>query len=127
MVAIFVSTGSSLLKLVGQNPPPADELDIRRVEFRPGEIKIKVTNPQRDEITIATVTVDDAIVPYSLDGDRTLGRLRSSTVVIPYDWVDGEPISVGVTSSSGIESFRRRSRPRSRRRRPPRRDSSATP
>ena len=104
VVAIFVSTGSSLLELVGQNPPPADELDIRRVEFRPGEIKIKVTNPQRDDITIASVTVDDAIVPYSLDGDRTLGRLRSSTVVIPYDWVDGEPLSVGVTSSSGIET-----------------------
>ena len=92
VVAIFVSTGSSLLELVGQNPPPADELDIRRVEFRPGEIKIKVTNPQRDDITIASVTVDDAIVPYSLDGDRTLERLRSSTVVIPYDWVDGEPL-----------------------------------
>ena len=104
VVAIFVSTGSSLLELVGQNPPPADELDIRRVEFRPGEIKIKVTNPQRDDITIASVTVDDAIVPYSLDGDRTLERLRSATVVIPYDWVDGEPISVGVTSSSGIET-----------------------
>jgi zinc transporter, ZIP family len=103
-VAIFVSTGNSLLELVGQNPPPADELDIRRVEFRPGEIKVKVTNPQRDDITIATVTVDDAIVPYTLDGDRTIGRLRSTTIVVPFDWVDGEPISVGVTSSTGIET-----------------------
>jgi ZIP family zinc transporter len=104
VVAIFVSTGSSLLELVGKSPPPADEVDIRRVEFRPGEIKIRVTNPQRDDITIATVTVDDAIVPYTLDGDRTLGRLRSATIFVPYDWVDGEPISVGVTSSSGIQT-----------------------
>ena len=104
VVAIFVSTGSSLVELVGRNPPPADEFDIRRVEFRPGEIKIKVTNPQRDDITIASVTVDDAIVPYTLDGDQTIGRLRSTTIVIPFDWVDGEPLSVGVTSSSGIET-----------------------
>ena len=103
-IAIFVSTGSSLLDLVGQSPPPADELDIRRVEFRPGEIKVKVTNPQRDDITIATVAVDDAIVPYTLDGDRTIGRLRSTTIVIPFDWVDGEPLSVGVTSSTGIQT-----------------------
>jgi zinc transporter, ZIP family len=103
-IAIFVSTGNSLLDLVGQNPPPRDELDVRRVEFRPGEIKVKVTNPQREEITIATVTVDDAVVPYTLDGDRTIGRLRSTTVVIPFDWVDGEPLSVGVTSSSGIQT-----------------------
>ena len=36
-----------------------------------------------------SVTVDDAIVPFTVDGDRTLGRLRSATIVVPYDWVDG--------------------------------------
>jgi zinc transporter ZupT len=103
-VALFVSTGGSLLDLVGKSPPPRDELDVRRVEFRPGEIKIRVTNPQRESITIASVTVDDAIVPFSIDGDRTLGRLRSATILVPYDWVDGEPLSVGVTSSTGIQT-----------------------
>jgi zinc transporter ZupT len=103
-VSIFVTAGDSLLGLVGKNPPPADELDIRRVEFRPGEIKIRVTNPQRDDITIALVTVDDAIVPYDLEGDSTLGRLRSTTIVVPFDWVTDEPISVGVTSSTGIQT-----------------------
>ncbi len=103
-VALFVSTGGSLLELVGQSPPPRDELDVRRVEFRPGEIKVRVTNPQRESITIASVTVDDAIVPFSVDGDRTLGRLRSATLLVPYDWVDGEPLSVGVTSSTGVQT-----------------------
>jgi zinc transporter, ZIP family len=104
VVSLFAARGDSLLELVGRNPPPADELDIRRVEFSPGEIRIRVTNPQREAITIATVTVDDAIVPYSVDGPRELGRLRSSTVVVPYDWVEDEPISVGVTSSTGIQT-----------------------
>ncbi len=103
-VALFVSTGGSLLELVGQSAPPRDELDVRRVEFRPGEIKVRVTNPQRESITIASVTVDDAILPFSVDGDQTLGRLRSATIVVPYDWVDGEPLSVGVTSSTGIQT-----------------------
>jgi zinc transporter, ZIP family len=103
-VSLFATTGDSLLELVGKNPPPADELDIRRVEFRPGEIRVKVTNPQRDDITIALVTVDDAIVPFRLDGDRTLGRLRSTAIVIPFDWVPDEPIAVGVTSSTGIQT-----------------------
>src|SRR4029453_1151895 len=99
-IAIFVSTGNSLLDLVGQNPPPRHELDVRRVEVRPGQIKGKVTNPQREDITIATVTVDDAVVPYTLDGDRTIGRLPSTPGVIPFDWVAGEPLSVGVASSA---------------------------
>jgi zinc transporter ZupT len=104
VVGAFVARGDSLLDLVGQNPPAADAVDIRRVEFHPGQIRIRVTNPQTDPITIALVTVDDAIVPFTLDGDAALGRLRSSTVVVPYDWVDGEPISVGITSSSGVET-----------------------
>jgi zinc transporter ZupT len=105
-VSLFATAGDSLLDLVGKNPPPRDELDIRRVEFRRGEIKVKVTNPQRDDITIASVTVDDAIVPYRLDGDQTLGRLRSTAVVIPFDWVPDEPIKVGITSSTGIETVK---------------------
>jgi zinc transporter ZupT len=103
-VAVFAVSGSSLLDLVGQAPPPADQFDIRRVEFKPDQIRIRVTNPQRDELTIATVTVDDAIVPFTLDGPSTLGRLRSSTVVVPFKWVEDDPYTVGVTSSSGIQS-----------------------
>ncbi|MBA2359308.1 MAG: ZIP family metal transporter [Actinobacteria bacterium] len=103
-VGLFATAGDSLLDLVGRNPPPADEFDIRRVSFDPGEIRIRVTNPQREELTIGTVTVDDAIVPFSLDGPRTLKRLRSTTIRVAYDWVEGDPISVGVTSSSGIQT-----------------------
>jgi zinc transporter, ZIP family len=104
VVALFTASGSSITGLVGVNPPPPDEFDIRRVEFHPGEIRIRVTNPQRDDLTIASVTVDDAILPFELDGPQTLGRLRSSEIVVQYDWVEEEPIAVGVTSSTGIET-----------------------
>ena len=100
----YVAAGSSLVNLIGSNPPQADEFDVRRVEFKPGEIRIRVTNPQQDDLTIASVTVDDAIVPFELDGPRTLDRLRSSTIVVPFDWVEDDPIAVGVTSSTGIET-----------------------
>ena len=103
-VALVVSQGDRAVELVGGKPPSADQLDVRRVELRRGEVRVQVRNPQRDDITIASVTVDDAIVPFTLDGPATLGRLRSSTVVVPYDWVEGEPLAVGVTSSTGIET-----------------------
>jgi ZIP family zinc transporter len=104
VVTLFATSGTSLLDLVGRAPPPRDEFDIRRVEFKPGEISIRVTNPQRPKLTIASVTVDDAIMPFRLEGPATLGRLRSSTIVVPLQWVEGDPYTVGVTSSSGIES-----------------------
>jgi zinc transporter, ZIP family len=104
VVSLFASQGDSVLRLLGKNVPPADAFDVRRVEFDPGEIRIKVTNPQQEDLTIASVTVDDAIVPYTLDGPRELGRLRSSTVVVPFDWIPDEPMAVGITSSTGIET-----------------------
>ena len=104
VVLAFAATGDSLTGLVRDNPPAADEFDIRRVEFHPGEIQIRVTNPQHDDLTIGSVTVDDAIVPYTVDGRQTLGRLRSSTIEVPYQWVEDEPIAVGVTSSTGIQT-----------------------
>lgn len=100
----YVASGTSIVELIGQNAPQPDEFDVRRVEFKPGEIRIRVTNPQQDDLTIASVTVDDAIVPFELDGPGTLGRLRSSTIVIPYRWVADDPMTVGVTSSTGIET-----------------------
>jgi zinc transporter, ZIP family len=104
VVALFASSGTTLLDLVGRAPPALDQFDIRRVEFKPGEITIRVTNPQQKKLTIASVTVDDAIVPFHTDGPARLGRLRSSRIVVPYQWVDGDPYSVGVTSSTGIET-----------------------
>jgi ZIP family zinc transporter len=104
VVGAFVSGGSSLVDLIGRNPPPPDAFDIRRVELHPGEIRIRVRNPQPEELTIASVTVDDAIVPFRVDGPATLKRLRSSTIVVRYDWVEDDPIAVGVTSSTGIET-----------------------
>jgi ZIP family zinc transporter len=104
VVSLFLATGSSLVDLVGRNPPHPDLFDVRRVELHPGEIRVRLTNPQPGDLTVASVTVDDAIVPFELDGPATLGRLRSTTVVVPYDWVEDEPLSLGVTSSTGIET-----------------------
>ena len=100
----FAAAGGSLIGLIGTNPPPADEFDIRRVELKEGEIRVRVTNPQREDLTIASATVDDAIVNFGLDGPQTLGRLGSSTVVIPYSWVEDEPLVIGITSSTGVET-----------------------
>jgi ZIP family zinc transporter len=103
-VSLFAAFGGSLTGLVGERPPQPDEFEIRRVELSPGEIRIRVTNPQQDDLTIASVAIDDAIVPFRVEGPQTLARLRSATVVVEYDWVRDEPLAVGVTSSTGIET-----------------------
>jgi len=96
--------GDRLTGLVGTNPPAADSFSVRRVAFEPGEIRISVRNPQPQDLTVAMVTVDDAIVPFTMDGPQTLGRLRSATIVVPYAWVQDDPYLIGITSSTGIQT-----------------------
>ena len=55
-VTLFAASGSSLTGLIRDNPPPLDEFDVRRVTFEPGTIRIRVTNPQPDDLTIAMST-----------------------------------------------------------------------
>jgi zinc transporter ZupT len=101
----MLASGNSIVGLVGHAPPPADEFSVRKVEFSPGEIRIHVTNPQREDLTLAQVTVDDAIVPFTAGGESgptTLERLRSTTVHVPFPWVENDPVKVGLISSSGI-------------------------
>ena len=104
IAAAFVASGNSITGLVGSNPPPPDTLEMRRVEFHDGRISLLVRNPQPEDITIAVVTVDDAVVPFTVDGPTTLGRLRSATIEIPFTWVEDDPYLFGVTSSTGIQS-----------------------
>lgn len=104
IAGLFVSSGGSITGLVGDNPPAADAFDVRRVEFAPGEVRIHVRNPQAEDLTIAAVTLDDAIYPFTVNGPMTLGRLRSATIRVPFNWVEDDPYAVGVTSSTGIET-----------------------
>ena len=104
-VILVVNNGDRLIEALGHNPPTADEFLVSRVDFVPGEIRVKVTNPQHDALTVATVTVDDAIIPYELEGGpNKIGRLDQRTIHIPFTWVEDDPYLIGITSSSGIQT-----------------------
>ena len=77
---VFASTGGSLVDLArARTRRRPTSSTSARVEFKPGEIRDQGhATRSTDDLTIASVTVDDAIVPFRLDGPQTLGRLRSS-------------------------------------------------
>jgi zinc transporter, ZIP family len=108
LVAVVVRSGDGLLENLGTPPPAVDEVTITRVVFERGDdgstIELHVTNPQREPITIGAVDIDDAIVPFRVDGSARMDRLDRRVITVDYEWVDEEPYHVGVTSSSGIRT-----------------------
>jgi zinc transporter ZupT len=83
--------------------PPVEDLTIERVTFpRAGEMRVHVVNGGPEPVTIAQILVDDAAWMHTVEGDRTLARLESRDIAIPYPWVEGEPHTVRIVTSTGL-------------------------
>ncbi len=100
LIAVFLRFGP--LGVFEQAFPPVEDLTIERITFpRPHEMQVRVTNGGPEPVTIAQVSIDDATWIHTIEGDRTLGRLESRTITIPYPWVEGEPHEVLLVTSTG--------------------------
>ena len=82
--------------------PPIEELTIERVSFDQSGLHLQVVNGGPEPITIAQVTVDEAVWNLDVAPDNTVERLGRATVNIPYPWVEGDPLGIAPISSSGV-------------------------
>ena len=101
LVAVFLRVGP--VGVFRQAFPPVEELTIERIRLpQAGFMEVLVVNGGPEAVTIAQIMVDDANWVHTLDGGRTLARLDSRTVTIPYPWVEGEPHTVTLITSTGL-------------------------
>jgi zinc transporter, ZIP family len=101
LVAIFLRVGP--LGVFRQTFPPVEQLTVERIrlpEF--GLMEVEVVNGGPEPVTVAQVMVDDANWVHSINGSRTLDRLESRIISIPYPWVEGEPHTVALVTSTGL-------------------------
>ncbi|MGI8620166.1 MAG: ZIP family metal transporter [Gemmatimonadaceae bacterium] len=83
--------------------PPVEELTITRVTLpERGVLRVHVVNGGPAPVTVAQVLVDDASWVHTVDGSRTIDRLASREITIPYPWVEGEPVVVRLVTSTGL-------------------------
>lgn len=91
-------------------PVPVERLDFERVAFRPKEIVVTVRNSGPNPASIAHVIVNGALWNFTATPDQEVPRLRRATLVIPFDWVEGEPYTIELSpapcSNSSMKSLR---------------------
>jgi ZIP family zinc transporter len=80
--------------------PPVEELIVERTVLHPGEIELIVRNEGPDAVQIAQVSVNDAYVNFEASA-ADVDRLGSSTVTIPYHWLEGEAYEIFLLTSTG--------------------------
>ncbi len=99
MLAYLFLTGGGLRALSG---PPIEQLSILRVTLpRTGLIELVVVNDGPEPITIAQVTVDEAFWNFHAEPSSTITRLSSSTITIPYPWVEEEAQFITLITALG--------------------------
>lgn len=80
--------------------PPVQELAVERTVLRPGEIELSLRNDGPDTVRVEQVSVNDGFVPFSSQA-KEIGHLGSTTITIPYPWIEGEDYQLSLISSTG--------------------------
>lgn len=97
MVAFLLWPGNNVLNFGVALP----DVTIERVEFGEKLITAHIRNTGPETVEIAQADVNDRIVPAAIEPSKTVGRLAEAQVVIPFNWIKGQPYEIGVTTSDG--------------------------
>jgi ZIP family zinc transporter len=96
-VAFLLWPGNGLLNI----GIPLPEISIERIEFQEGMIVAYIRNTGPQAVEIAQADVNDRIVPAAIEPSKSLGRFADARVVVPFEWNEGQPYEVGITTSDG--------------------------
>jgi zinc transporter ZupT len=80
---------------------PIENIAVERTVLRPGEIRLQLRNDGPDPVRIAQVIVNDAYIPTADISSPEVGRLGSSTIRIPYAWVEAQSYDIALLTSTG--------------------------
>ena len=97
MVAFLVGPGSTFLQF-GVIVP---EIYLEKIDFVDSEIQVTVRNTGPIDTNIVVADVNDRIQPAAIEPDNHLTRFETALVRIPYDWNEGQPYTIGLTTDDG--------------------------
>lgn len=100
VIALFVFTRGAGLNVAPA--APIETVQFGRTILRPGRIELRVRNTSPHAITIAQVTINEAVWPYTISPDAAMPRLGSAVLRLEYPWVEGEAYEITLHSGNSI-------------------------
>ena len=100
LLALIVLSGAGIKR---EDVPPVEDLTVQRVALPTEyEFVVHVRNGGPDPVTIAQVSVNEALWDFDVEPDATIPSLGSAKITIPYSWVEGEAYGVGIITNTGV-------------------------
>jgi len=99
VIALFLSTGGGL-KLT--SPAPVENLNLERYVLKRGSIDLQIQNTGPEEVKIASVIVNSAVMPFEVTPSSTIPRLGRAQIHMDYAWTHGEAYGITIFTSNSI-------------------------
>jgi zinc transporter ZupT len=100
VIALFLATSGAGLNV--EPVAPIESVQFDRTVLQPGLIELTLQNTSPEEITLAQINVNEAIVPFSVSPSTTIPRLGTAIVSIPYPWVEANPYAIKIFSANSV-------------------------
>ena len=99
VIFLFLQTGGGLEL---ESPVPIEDLTIERYDLDREHIALLVQNTGPEALIVASVIVNEAIMPFTVTPSAEIPRLGRATINIQYAWTEGEAYAVRVFTSNAI-------------------------
>lgn len=99
VIFLFLQTGGGLDM---EAPVPIENLTVERYVLKEDHIELQVQNTGPEELTIASVIINEAVMPFTVSPSATIPRLGKATIAAEYSWTVGEAYAVRVFTSNSI-------------------------
>lgn len=99
VIFLFLQTGGGLDL---ESPVPIEELTIERYHLERGHIELYVQNTGPDTLTISSVIVNEAIMPFGVTPSAEIPRLGRAIVSVEYAWTEGEAYAARIFTSNAV-------------------------
>src|SRR4026207_1457770 len=87
VIALFLYTGGGLRL---ESPAPVENLDVEKYVLERNLIHLYVRNTGPAELTIASVIINEAVMPFQVTPSPSLPRLGRAEINVNYAWTQGE-------------------------------------
>ena len=99
VIFLFLQTGGGLDL---DSPVPIENLTIERYHLERGHITLYVQNTGPETLTVATVIINEAVMPFEVTPSPEIPRLGRATIRVEYAWTQGEAYGVRVFTSNAV-------------------------
>jgi len=99
VIFLFLQTGGGLEL---ESPVPIEDLTIERYDLDREHIALLVQNTGPEALIVASVIVNEAIMPFTVTPSAEIPRLGRATINIQYAWTEGEAYAVRVFTSNAV-------------------------